>query len=41
MREQIFSGKTVEEALMDNMRNKVAMINDESQVKLRDSMRKS
>ncbi len=33
-------GKTVEELVMDGMRNKIAMINDESQVKLQDSMQK-
>lgn len=33
-------GKSVEELVMDGMRNKIAMINDESQVKLQDSMQK-
>ncbi len=33
-------GKTVEELVMDGMRNKIAMIGDESQVKLQDSMQK-
>ncbi len=33
-------GKTVEELVMDGMRNKISMINDESQVKLQDSMQK-
>nr|WP_294492122.1 stage IV sporulation protein A [uncultured Mediterraneibacter sp.] len=33
-------GKTVEDLVMDGMRNKIAMINDESQVKLQDSMQK-
>ncbi len=33
-------GKTVEELVMDGMKNKIAMINDESQVKLQDSMQK-
>lgn len=33
-------GKSVEELVMDGMRNKINMINDESQVKLQDSMQK-
>lgn len=33
-------GKTVEELVMDGMRNKISMIGDESQVKLQDSMQK-
>ena len=33
-------GKTVEELVMDGMRNKIAMIGDESQMKLQDSMQK-
>lgn len=33
-------GKTVEELVMDGMRSKIAMIGDESQVKLQDSMQK-
>ena len=33
-------GKTVEELVMDGMRNKIAMIGDESQAKLQDSMQK-
>ncbi len=33
-------GKSVEELVMDGMRNKISMINDESQVKLQDSMQK-
>ena len=33
-------GKTVEELVMDGMRNKIAMIGDESQLKLQDSMQK-
>ena len=33
-------GKTVEELVMDGMKNKIAMIGDESQVKLQDSMQK-
>ena len=33
-------GKSVEELVMDGMKNKIAMINDESQVKLQDSMQK-
>ena len=33
-------GKSVEELVMDGMRNKIAMINDESQVKLQDTMQK-
>ncbi|MGN1267860.1 MAG: stage IV sporulation protein A, partial [Dorea sp.] len=33
-------GKTVEELVMDGMRNKIAMINDESQMKLQDTMQK-
>ena len=33
-------GKSVEELVMDGMRNKIAMINDESQMKLQDSMQK-
>lgn len=33
-------GKSVEELVMDGMRNKIAMINDESQVKLQESMQK-
>ena len=33
-------GKSVEDLVMDGMRNKIAMINDESQVKLQDTMQK-
>ena len=33
-------GKSVEELVMDGMRNKIAMINDESQQKLQDTMQK-
>lgn len=33
-------GKTVEELVMDGMRNKIAMVGDESQMKLQDSMQK-
>ena len=33
-------GKSVEELVMDGMRSKISMINDESQVKLQDSMQK-
>lgn len=33
-------GKSIEELVMDGMRNKMNMINDESQVKLQDSMQK-
>ena len=33
-------GKSVEELVMDGMRNKISMINDESQMKLQDSMQK-
>ena len=33
-------GKTVEELVMDGMRNKIALIGDESQMKLQDSMQK-
>ena len=33
-------GKSIEELVMDGMRSKIAMINDESQVKLQDSMQK-
>ena len=33
-------GKTVEELVMDGMKNKIAMIGDESQIKLQDSMQK-
>lgn len=33
-------GKTVEELVMDGMKNKISMIGDESQVKLQDSMQK-
>ena len=33
-------GKSVEELVMDGMRNKMAMIGDESQVKLQDTMQK-
>ena len=33
-------GKSVEDLVMDGMKNKIAMINDESQVKLQDSMQK-
>ncbi len=33
-------GKSVEDLVMDGMRNKISMINDESQVKLQDSMQK-
>ena len=33
-------GKSIEELVMDGMRNKITMINEESQVKLQDSMQK-
>ena len=33
-------GKSIEELVMDWMRSKIVMINDESQVKLQDSMQK-
>jgi len=33
-------GKSIEELVMDGMRNKITMINDESQVKLQDTMQK-
>lgn len=33
-------GKSIEELVMDGMRNKIAMINDESQTKLQDTMQK-
>ncbi len=33
-------GKSIEELVMDGMRNKMAMINDESQAKLQDTMQK-
>ena len=33
-------GKSIEELVMDGMRNKMAMINDESQEKLQDTMQK-
>lgn len=33
-------GKSIEELVMDGMRNKIMMINDESQVKLQDTMQK-
>ena len=33
-------GKSVEELVMDGIRSKIAMINDESQSKLQDSMQK-
>ncbi len=33
-------GKSIEELVMDGMRNKMSMINDESQVKLQDTMQK-
>ncbi len=33
-------GKSVEELVMDGMKNKITMINDESQVKLQDTMQK-
>ncbi|MBA4699010.1 MAG: stage IV sporulation protein A [Ruminococcus sp.] len=33
-------GKSIEELVMDGMRNKLTMINDESQVKLQDTMQK-
>lgn len=33
-------GKSIEELVMDGMQNKMAMINDESQVKLQDTMQK-
>lgn len=33
-------GKTVEELVVDGMKNKIAMIGDESQIKLQDSMQK-
>jgi len=33
-------GKSIEELVMDGMRNKMAMINDESQTKLQDTMQK-
>ena len=33
-------GKTIEELVTDGMKNKIAMINDESQQKLQDTMQK-
>ena len=33
-------GKSIEELVTDGMRNKILMINDESQVKLQDTMQK-
>ena len=33
-------GKSIEDLVMDGMQNKMAMINDESQVKLQDTMQK-
>ena len=33
-------GKSVEDLVMDGMRNKMAVINDESQTKLQDTMQK-
>lgn len=33
-------GKSIEEMLMDGMKNKILMINDESQIKLQDTMQK-
>lgn len=33
-------GKSVEELVMDGMKNKILMINEESQVKLQDTMQK-
>ena len=39
MKTSIF-GKTVEELVMDGMKNKMAVINDESQEKLQDTMQK-
>ncbi len=33
-------GKSIEDLVMDGMRNKMAMINDESQTKLQDTMQK-
>ena len=33
-------GKSIEDLVMDGMRNKITMINDESQVKLQDTMQK-
>ncbi len=33
-------GKSIEELVMDGMKNKMAVINDESQVKLQDTMQK-
>ena len=33
-------GKSIEELVMDGMKNKITMINDESQVKLQDTMQK-
>lgn len=33
-------GKSIEELVMDGMHGKIAMINDESQVKLQDTMQK-
>ena len=33
-------GKSVEELVQDGMRNKIAMINEESQIKLQDTMQK-
>lgn len=33
-------GKSIEELVMDGMRNKMSMINDESQMKLQDTMQK-
>ena len=33
-------GKSIEDLVMDGMRNKITLINEESQVKLQDSMQK-
>ena len=33
-------GKSIEELVMDGMQSKISMINDESQVKLQDTMQK-
>ena len=33
-------GKSIEEMIMDGMKNKISMINDESQAKLQDTMQK-
>ena len=38
--EQIFSANQLKIIVMDGMRNKITLINEESQVKLQDSMQK-